>query len=317
MKLTRGNTELNLMMLVITFLLFNGMVNLLLYDDFFIIKFKWKYDKHYVKSSEPLYEIDKDDKNYVNNSLEDDNVSVDSFKILLEEYDIKLILDTIDPAMCKKGNDYVIDKLTTFAIWQQLEYKIPASFTLCQIILETGWGTSPMFKHSNQMFGRKCFHNGKAHWKEHSKEVDRLLKKGIRMHVAQHCNFYPDDRPHNRFINYDNYLQCGLDRYSTLMWSNGGTKKKPIYRYRPCFKGAPDDYKHWAKYIKLGGWATSETYTKNLISIVESNQLYNIDRNAERIRKKYLDKGQLYFDKSLVLWRMKVEGIVNLHKLKK
>ena len=46
-----------------------------------------------------------------------------------------------------------IDKYKEIAIQQQLKYGIPASITLSQAILESGYGTSAQAKECNNFFG--------------------------------------------------------------------------------------------------------------------------------------------------------------------
>ena len=52
-------------------------------------------------------------------------------------------------------NEY-IDKYKDEAIYQMKKYKIPASITLAQGILESGDGNSELAKKSNNHFGIKC-----------------------------------------------------------------------------------------------------------------------------------------------------------------
>jgi flagellum-specific peptidoglycan hydrolase FlgJ len=47
-------------------------------------------------------------------------------------------------------------------------------------------------------------------------------------------------------------------------------------RYKSCFKSK--SYKHWAKELQRCGYATSKRYAKNLISIIETNKLYKLDK---------------------------------------
>ena len=52
--------------------------------------------------------------------------------------------------------DEYIAKYKDEAIYQMIKYKIPASITLAQGILESGDGNSELAKKSNNHFGIKC-----------------------------------------------------------------------------------------------------------------------------------------------------------------
>ena len=56
-----------------------------------------------------------------------------------------------------------IERYKGMAIDQMLRYKIPASITLAQGLLESGAGTSTLARKANNHFGIKC---GRA-WKDH------------------------------------------------------------------------------------------------------------------------------------------------------
>ena len=51
-------------------------------------------------------------------------------------------------------------------------------------------------------------------------------------------------------------------------------------RYRSLFKLSPTDYKKWAKGLKKAGYATSKTYDKKLIRIIEDYKLFKYDAMA-------------------------------------
>ena len=133
----------------------------------------------------------------------------------------------------------------TLAIKQQTQYKIPASITLAQGLLESGAGQSDLARRSNNHFGIKCHE-----W------------KGARV--------YHDD---------DLRGEC-FRKYSTVEQSYTGHAKflaeRP--RYASLFKLRITDYKGWAKGLQKCGYATDRAYANKLIKVIEDYELYRYDR---------------------------------------
>jgi len=124
------------------------------------------------------------------------------------------------------------------------QYKIPASITLAQGILESGAGTGDLAQRANNHFGIKC-HD----W------------KGA---VAYH----DDDAAQECFRKYSNPKFSYQDHSLFL----SGRK-----RYIGLFQLPIDDYKGWAKGLQKAGYATDKKYPSKLIRIIESNKLYKYD----------------------------------------
>ncbi len=140
--------------------------------------------------------------------------------------------------------DYIL-KYKKFALQQMDRHRIPASITLAQGLLESGAGTSTLAKETNNHFG---------------------IKKGANWNgpVYEH----PDDSQHDLFRVYDNVGQSYEDHSAILL--------KP--RYQKLFNLDILDYKGWARGLKECGYATSPTYAERLINIVETYELFKIDR---------------------------------------
>lgn len=317
-KLLNINT---LLMFVLTFILFNGIINELLYNNFFSLQVSWRYN---TMLSAPIdVDISKDEKQGESNVtminiIKNDSVSLDSFESVIIRLTNLLPKDTLFLDKCAKGqrNSYVAEKFRTLAIYQQLKYRIPASVTLAQIIHETGHGTSRMFRHSNQLFGRKCFADKKNHWFAHKTEVEQLIRKGIRIHKAKHCNWYPDERDkfnrYNRFVNYNTYYDSGMDRYYTLL----KPRYNKLFKQKDPLNPVTSHYKVWTKGLKDGGWATDVNYTKLLNDIIASRNFQVIDENVERYRELMLkENGELYLQKKLILYKYKIKLITNTNFL--
>lgn len=160
-----------------------------------------------------------------------------------------------------KVNDFTIAYIGTYkniAINKMETYKIPASITLAQGILESGNGLSTLAKKSNNHFGIKC-HSG---WK--GKKV-----------------YHDDDKKNECFRKYPT-AEGSFNDHSKFLTSRG--------RYEFLFDLKPDDYKAWAKGLKKAGYATDRKYPKKLISFIENFELYKYDELVldEKAYRKYV-----------------------------
>lgn len=146
-------------------------------------------------------------------------------------------------------NDYTIayiGKYKNIAIDKMVKYKIPASITLAQGILESGNGRSTLALKSNNHFGIKC-HKG---W--NGKKV-----------------YHDDDRRHECFRKYDS-PEGSFDDHSKFLTTRG--------RYSFLFDLREDNYKGWAKGLKKAGYATDRKYPSKLIDLVETYNLHHYDK---------------------------------------
>ena len=141
--------------------------------------------------------------------------------------------------------DY-IGKYKDIAIRKMEEYKIPASITLAQGILESGNGLSELTRKANNHFGIKCH----SDWK--GKKV-----------------YHDDDRRNECFRKYPT-AEGSFSDHSKFLTTRG--------RYEFLFDLRPDDYKAWAKGLKKAGYATDRKYPRKLISFIENFELHEYDR---------------------------------------
>jgi uncharacterized FlgJ-related protein len=137
-----------------------------------------------------------------------------------------------------------IDQWRSEAIRQMNTYKIPASVTLAQAILESSSGNSKLAREGNNHFGIKC-HN----WTGKSMNLD-------------------DDKPNECFRVYGRAEESYEDHSQFLV------KNK---RYAELFQFQINDYASWAKGLKKAGYATSPNYAVLLIDLIEDLQLYRYD----------------------------------------
>lgn len=138
-----------------------------------------------------------------------------------------------------------IKAYSTLAVKQQAQYKIPASITLAQGLLESGAGQSDLARRSNNHFGIKCHE-----W------------KGARV-------YHDDDLRGECFRKYSTVEQSYTDHSKFLA-------ERP--RYASLFKLRITDYKGWAKGLQKCGYATDRAYANKLIKVIEDYELYRYDR---------------------------------------
>lgn len=137
-----------------------------------------------------------------------------------------------------------IKKYSKLAINEMEAYKIPASITLAQGLLESRYGQSELTKKSKNHFGIKC----------HKWTGKRV--------------YHDDDAKGECFRKYD--YDANSYRDHSLFLAN----KK---RYANLFEYAPNDYKSWAKGLRKAGYATDSRYPSKLIHLIEEYQLYTFD----------------------------------------
>lgn len=147
----------------------------------------------------------------------------------------------------KVYSDY-FDKWGEVAVQQMVQYRIPASITLAQGVLESGAGRSELARKANNHFGIKC--NG---W-------------------TGRKSYHDDDERGECFRAYDNAYQSYVDHSVFLTTS---------LRYRRLFDLKRTDYKGWAHGLKACGYATSPTYATRLIEIIETYKLHRYDTGKE------------------------------------
>ncbi|MDR6459578.1 LysM repeat protein [Chryseobacterium vietnamense] len=141
--------------------------------------------------------------------------------------------------------DQYIQKFAKYAVEEMEKYKIPASITLAQGLLETGGGQSRLAQEGKNHFGIKC----KEDW------TGRTMK-------------HTDDAPNECFRVYDDPRQSYEDHSIFL-----STRKY----YANLFKLDMKDYRAWATGLKKAGYATNPRYASILITKIEKYKLYEYD----------------------------------------
>ncbi len=130
-------------------------------------------------------------------------------------------------------------------------YHIPASITLAQGILESGYGNSRMAKVANNHFGIKCLG-----WKGEG--------------------YYQQNSLRSCYRKYRDTEECFQDHARILSSKD---------RYQFLFKLDITDYRSWARGLKQAGYATHGEYDRLLIRTIEEYKLYDIDRQMAKASK--------------------------------
>ena len=146
----------------------------------------------------------------------------------------------------KSHQEIYIDKYASIAVSEMYRSGVPASITLAQGLLESGYGRSELALKSNNHFGIKC-HNG---W------------KGGRV-------YHDDDAKGECFRKYDDPKDSFRDHSDFLRYRE---------RYAFLFDYKITDYKSWAYGLKKAGYATDPAYPRKLIKLIEDYNLHEYDR---------------------------------------
>lgn len=139
-----------------------------------------------------------------------------------------------------------ISQYKQIALDQEKQYGIPASITLAQGILESGAGKSMLTRNANNHFGVKAY----GGWTGP-------------IYLA-----WDDEKQKSRFRSYPSAMESYRD-HSLFLKNNS--------RYNSLFTKSVYDYRAWAFGLQKAGYATSGTYAKALIGLVDAYRLYAIN----------------------------------------
>ena len=143
-----------------------------------------------------------------------------------------------------------IGQYKLIAVQEMEKHGIPASITLAQGMLESGYGESLLAKQANNHFGIKCH----AGW-----EGERY--------------YFTDDAENECFRVYNSAYESFIDHSDFLV------NRK---RYEKLFTFKLTDYKSWAIELKRAGYATNPNYPSLLINLIKKHKLYEYDRITVR-----------------------------------
>ena len=143
-----------------------------------------------------------------------------------------------------------IDTFSEIAQLEMKAYGIPASITLAQGLLESGYGKGELALKTNNHFGIKC-HKG---WQGD-------------------YDFHDDDELGECFRKYNHPMYSFRD-HSTFLTTRS--------RYAFLFNYRNTDYKSWARGLQKAGYATDKKYPQKLIYLIEKHELYKYDSEIAR-----------------------------------
>lgn len=168
-------------------------------------------------------------------------------RIRIAFFTLLLLITNFLTAQKLTNSDYAeyIKKYKSIAIREMQQYKIPASITLAQGMLESGCGKSTLAMDTKNHFGIKC----QKDW-------------------TGETYYYDDDSKNECFRKYSNVDDSYRDHSLFLSTRS---------RYAGLFTLSVTDYKGWALGLKQAGYATNPEYANLLIRLIENNQLYLLD----------------------------------------
>lgn len=186
------------------------------------------------------------------------------------------LLPVVLSAQKRITTEEYIDTYKDVAIKKMKEFKIPASITLAQGILESGSGNSKLATKAKNHFGIKC-HKG---WNGKTFHMDDDAKNECFRKYSDPADSYRD---HSEFL-----TQRG--RYSFL------------------FDYKTTDYKSWAYGLKKAGYATNPKYPKLLIGLIEKYELDQYDKGG-KAGKKAKDEAEVAGTTSTLTMASMVAGL--------
>lgn len=139
----------------------------------------------------------------------------------------------------------------------QREFKVPASVTLAQAILESGWGKSKLSMNDRNYFGMKCFGN------------PGTIATSCHDYLTQECsavtmtcwNIVDSFRVYNS---------------PTDSFRDHGRQLATLSRYAAAFN-YPNNPNQFAAEVHRAGYATDPLYTQKLVDIMTRLNLYQYD----------------------------------------
>jgi LysM repeat protein len=173
-----------------------------------------------------------------------------------------LILLKSLPVIAQQRNasyEKYISQYSRLAIQEREKYRIPASITLAQAILESGAGQSVLARQSNTHFGIKCH----TDWKGD-------------------CYYKDAEIPNECFRKYKR-VEDSYEDHSRFLAERS--------RYEPLFRLSKTDYAKWAKGLQTCGYATDKKYATKLITLIETYELYRYDTMSSKTSSKKSQTG--------------------------
>lgn len=160
------------------------------------------------------------------------------------------------PATVPTSNAGFIARVAPGARAGLVRYGVPASVTIAQAILESGWGRSMLTRRDHNYFGIKCF------------GTPGSIAIGCRAYATHECdgnNCYPTRASFRAY----------RSPYASIVDHGHFLRVNSRYRNAFAYTRMPNRF---VREIHKAGYATSPTYSKNLIGIMQKYGLYRYDR---------------------------------------
>lgn len=163
-----------------------------------------------------------------------------------------LMVVTNLPASSTHTIESYIEKYSPIATSEMLRSGIPASITLSQGILESGFGNGDIAVDAKNHFGIKCHNDwsGYTFWK------------------------YDDEDKPSCFRSYCSVEESYIDHTNFLLHRS---------RYAFLFQLDKMDYEAWARGLQSAGYATAPDYADRLISLIHRYELYVYDLTMSQV----------------------------------
>lgn len=156
-----------------------------------------------------------------------------------------------------KQTDF-FNKYKGLAEQTQILFGVPASITLAQAALESGWGLSGLTVRSNNFFGIKA----DSSWtgERDSASTKEFVNGG---YITIQSNFRKYKTAQEGFNDHAKFL-LKFNRYKSLFLLPAG------------------DYKGWANGLQSAGYATDPLYASKLINMIQQYNLMQYDQEAAK-----------------------------------
>jgi len=136
------------------------------------------------------------------------------------------------------------------------KWKVPASVTIAQAVLESGWGRSTLTRVDHSYFGMKCFGGPGP------------IAVGCSAYATHECS---GGKCYSTRANFRAY------RTMADSFEDHARQLATLSRYKTAMKYAGDP-ERFAREIHKAGYATSPTYADNLIDLIRRYDLTKYDR---------------------------------------
>ncbi|NUR73294.1 MAG: sporangiospore maturation cell wall hydrolase GsmA [Hamadaea sp.] len=139
-------------------------------------------------------------------------------------------------------------------------WKVPASVTIAQAILESGWGRSPLAVTEHNYFGMKCFGDPGP------------IALGCSTYATRECSASRCYSTRDAFRSYRLVSDSFADHGRALA-------RLPYYKTAMKYAASPDRF---ALELQRAGYATSPAYAAHLVGVMKDFSLYRYDVAPQR-----------------------------------